>query len=834
MTKQTGPTKYLIRRYSKLFHQYFASYEVETNHSIKDDRHKIMVEGLGVQDFCDLLNRIGPTVSIDEAQKFIYEYDSTLLGCLNHTDFLDFMGDYTAVIKKGVDLATKVYKDHFDNQEDDNSIDFITMYPKLESYLAAVGFDDPENLTNPINPLTKSIEANFYLQDDYVLCRNISIRIFSIENIQECFKYMIKRRTHKLEYYSIDPFIRVTCGEEVKETTVLISSSSEFNWEQTLELSINIPKGNISDIHQWVQIQNIEFQLFDSNNMGLKSSVELIAYASMPLIRILMNPKKSFNAVLIMNRLDCDDRITSQPTLEVSFMDRTSEKYSWAKVADAYPSCEDVWLMKHDLKIRKDLGSKTLQTNNKSDEKTKKIEERIWALFLSTLHAIHDLFPLRDFRLIAMDEFQDFRFLCSFIQPINSLDAKLNTLPKMAEAVAHIPYQMPHVYSQASDSEYMNDIHPYDSKSLAGWIQTGYPGSFATETFMGPIGSPSTVVSRRGAGLVEHANLLCSLFRGKSINAFVALGEVKYRPYAWVVTIIPRSEITKHSQNDQSFMENQFYHTREQYLKLKYNDRETDFVYQQNKFAKLNSIQLVNRFNEKYSILHWDPLSGLYYTADECPYDVLNTLYYNQNIYFNVQSTNDCTNHTFSYDLFNSQKWIPFLTTEVIIHPGQIISQCEHPVLDYYPFEIDAVAENHRLVKELVDWIQLYRNHILLIPKTNFNRNICKLFQYLMDIRSKSGPKSSGTKNFGMNTNTNDDRILEVDENVIEENEEAEDIELNQDPLAQVAKSDSWWTDLYSDNCLQKFAIQLIPNHHFWYSQIFEFLVFEIILILGQ
>ncbi|KAJ2992659.1 hypothetical protein HDV02_002944 [Globomyces sp. JEL0801] len=691
MTKQTGPTKYLIRRYSKLFHQYFASYEVETNHSIKDDRHKIMVEGLGVQDFCDLLNRIkkGPTVSIDEAQKFIYEYDSTLLGCLNHTDFLDFMGDYTAVIKKGVDLATKVYKDHFDNQEDDNSIDFITMYPKLESYLAAVGFDDPENLTNPINPLTKSIEANFYLQDDYVLCRNISIRIFSIENIQECFKF--KRRTHKLEYYSIDPFIRVTCGEEVKETTVLISSSSEFNWEQTLELSINIPKGNISDIHQWVQIQNIEFQLFDSNNMGLKSSVELIAYASMPLIRILMNPKKSFNAVLIMNRLDCDDRITSQPTLEVSFMDRTSEKYSWAKVADAYPSCED--------------GK----------------EERIWALFLSTLHAIHDLFPLRDFRLIAMDEFQDFRFLCSFIQPINSLDAKLNTLPKMAEAVAHIPYQMPHVYSQASDSEYMNDIHPYDSKSLAGWIQTGYPGSFATETFMGPIGSPSTVVSRRGAGLVEHANLLCSLFRGKSINAFVALGEVKYRPYAWVVTIIPRSEITKHSQNDQSFMENQFYHTREQYLKLKYNDRETDFVYQQNKFAKLNSIQLVNRFNEKYSILHWDPLSGLYYTADECPYDVLNTLYHNQNIYFNVQSTNDCTNHTFSYDLFNSQKWIPFLTTEVIIHPGQIISQCDHP----------------------------------------------------------------GTKNFGMNTNTNDDRILEVDENVIEENEEEEDIELNQDPLVQ-------------------------------------------------
>lgn len=123
---------------------------------------------------------------------------------------------------------------------------------------------------------------------------------------------------------------------------------------------VKIPKGSISDIQQWVQIQNIEFFVYDSNDSCGTRAAELIFYASVPLIRVLLSTTKPLNAQIELIKLDCQKCEKDRPEIEVSFVDNTVEEWSWVKVVDAYLSCEEIWLMKYASKMKDDLGTLTL------------------------------------------------------------------------------------------------------------------------------------------------------------------------------------------------------------------------------------------------------------------------------------------------------------------------------------------------------------------------------------------------------------------------------------------------------------------------------------------
>jgi hypothetical protein len=129
---------------------------------------------------------------------------------------------------------------------------------------------------------------------------------------------------------------------------------------------IEIPLGVITDIQQWVQVQNIEFFLYDQNHAGNTNTTELLAYASVPLIRVLLSTRKPLTAVIELIRTDCT-RNGDNPTLEVAFSDQTQERLNWAKVVDSYMSNEDIWLMKYSEKMKIDLGQHTLRKMPEND-----------------------------------------------------------------------------------------------------------------------------------------------------------------------------------------------------------------------------------------------------------------------------------------------------------------------------------------------------------------------------------------------------------------------------------------------------------------------------------
>lgn len=79
--------------------------------------------------------------------------------------------------------------------------------------------------------------------------------------------YRLKKRDDEIDFKSLDPFVRITCAGVTKETSIIIGDINP-KWEQTLDFIIEIPTGMISDVQQWVQVQNIEFYLYDSNSLG--------------------------------------------------------------------------------------------------------------------------------------------------------------------------------------------------------------------------------------------------------------------------------------------------------------------------------------------------------------------------------------------------------------------------------------------------------------------------------------------------------------------------------------------------------------------------------------
>jgi hypothetical protein len=217
---------------------------------------------------------------------------------------------------------------------------------------------------------------------------------------------------------------------------------------------------------------------------------------------------------------------------------------------------------------------------------------------------------------------------------------RLKTLDEIAEAVAYIPYEPPIVAPQFGNQAFLLNQNEH---LLASWKTKGKcPGGFATETFMKQVASPSTMLVRRRGSLIEHAIFLCSLFRGKNVNAFVALGEVKHRPYAWVLTIIHRSDLESYFGSNSGLIEEQW-NKRNRALDLdsiEYKEDSETVLFRKQEFLKSKQVKEEAEFVKDHVVIHWDPLTGNWFTADEdgkVPFDVLTTIFNEKNQYFNVQ-----------------------------------------------------------------------------------------------------------------------------------------------------------------------------------------------------
>jgi hypothetical protein len=645
------------RRLVILFQQYADKINVhisDTRSSNKFDSTRQLDSRLTIESLRELLSNIGPLIDANQAKKFVLEYDSSCTGTLGLDDFIEFMGDYILVLGRAKEIAT----DHYNDQEDEN---FIETFPTIEDYLLTVGLEDPVGLVQTDEPISKLIQESFFLSDTDLLKRHVSIRVFCALDVTQVAKLKPQRANDAIQFLSLDPFVRIELANMSQETTIITNTLSP-HWDQTLDFVLEIPMGVITDIQQWVHHQNLKFFLYDANESGLVPSNELIGFASIPLIRVLLDRESSKSLTLELKTTAC----SKGPKLQVSIQDRTHEKYHWTKVLDSYLSNEDVWLMKYADKLKFDLGRYSLPKLPENVKSQSMLTDRIWALFISTLESLKNLFPLRNFSLVMLDEFNTFRFLCAFIRPISS---EFRTMEEAASAVANIPFEQTLLSPQWGG----NTLKYSSLDSISTWMM-GNTGDVATETLVGQVASPSTILVRRKASLIEHAILLCCFFRGMKIESYVAVGEVQHRPYAWVVSMFPFSEQatrlrTPKFKPSERFSSSQF---------VQYGEH----CFEARDFSKYNQLVEESQSAKESLLLHWDPLTGTPFSSESVPFDVLHTLFDETNQYFNVNPTvrpnqyYQLISELFSWSIQNIEKWVPFLTQDLVVRPGQVACYC--------------------------------------------------------------------------------------------------------------------------------------------------------------
>ena len=115
---------------------------------------------------------------------------------------------------------------------------------------------------------------------------------------------------------------------------------------------------------------------------------------------------------------------------------------------------------------------------------------------------------------------------------------------------------------------------------------------------------------------------------------------------------------------------------------LEYEEEKTFHKFKADKFLKKDLLFDGIAFRNNFSVLHWDPLSGVCYENQQIdvgypiPFDTVNTLFNERNIWFNLQPINHVHHSLFSWDLENRKNWVPFLTSDMIIKPCQILCPC--------------------------------------------------------------------------------------------------------------------------------------------------------------
>lgn len=269
---------------------------------------------------------------------------------------------------------------------------------------------------------------------------------------------------------------------------------------------------------------------------------------------------------------------------------------------------------------------------------------------------------------------------------------------------------------------------------------------------------------------------------------------MKHRPYAWVVTVIPRVHLADHlSPTDPALS----VAPTELPAIVEYEEGQTLFSFEKQSFHKHQLVCKETEYMKKYSIMHYDPLSGFSYDVmgrEAVPFDNLTTIFNDKNMWFNVQPTTVCTHPTFTWDLDNAQKWVPFLTPDLIIRPGQVLCSFATPTfINRFSYATDPVQKNHQLVTELAELLTLYRRNVLYIPTTTFFRPICAMVQAKMDSRSAGG------------------------EGDVEE-----------------SMKDEWWSNKHLVENLDQACTALLPSCHFWNGGLYQFMDIERNLIFEQ
>ncbi|KAJ1554910.1 hypothetical protein HK405_003744, partial [Cladochytrium tenue] len=550
-----------------------------------------------------LMPKLGPAGTLAAAKNYIYAHDSSATGALDFDDFLDFLAAYRTELDASRRHAAAVYEENLANA--DGYIDgdsqperesgrakisrkmraearrFLALHPTLDSYLAAQRLDDPALLFSDEDSVTRELRAAGAIPaSSPILVRSLTVRVAAARNLA-CLARPKLRRGVGVRLRALDPLVRVTCGGAGPAQTFAVrgaDGASRAEWHQDLHIRVTVPPGDLPDVVAWADRQDVVFELLDlvdDEDGGPRS--ETLATVSIPLTTVLLSSQRALwrciplepvdsilAAELVALGLDREKGLKDGmiPSLEVSIEDVTVERFAWAK--------DDSDVAEEEDEVNGHAGMERRQTskfgpNSKRARSPKKrggalgYEPRAWTQYGAVVRRLRHAFRRRAFPALAVDEHGAAVPLPALLRPVVPApgSAAAESPYAAASAVARVPLLAPPLRparvghsaalrARASGTAAAAVAAALAADAAAAPVRPPTPGPWgpprgAAETLGAPVAQPASVLLRRGGSLLEHALLLCDLLLGLGLQAYVAIGKVMQRPYAWVVTITPRT-----------------------------------------------------------------------------------------------------------------------------------------------------------------------------------------------------------------------------------------------------------------------------------------------------
>ncbi|KAI9218995.1 hypothetical protein BC828DRAFT_387180, partial [Blastocladiella britannica] len=641
-------------------------------------------------------------------------------------------------------------------------------------FLTFLNLDDPESLWSSGDALTRAMAETGLVTDYLFLQRTLTIRIIEARGLER-FARAKRRPNAAVSYATIDPFVRVTIAGAVKQTSAILGTTRPM-WDQELTFPIVIPPGEIHDVVNWISTHDIVLEICDLHNMGPVVHFETLAIGSVPLIQVLMAVQKPYELSVKLVPLDSEINpirgSQGSITLNLHATDHTQERGAIAKVLDVCPRTEDVWLRKYPDKVRKDLspaapepsshkkGKDSRATtavpsadpdSDDSDEEgpdgnfkeyLKSMEQHasassFWNYYMTIMDTTRQLFPRRNFAILALDESNTFRPLTCFLRPL-----KLPNQPQekpsrheLARYVAHIPCYSP--WTPLSDATHRalsklpsavaNTLH-HGTQPLADAYLT--PVTVAESRFT-QVATPASMVARGFGSVMDHAVLLCSLFLGAGSDAYIAFGAIRGRHAVWVVTIDVISPEDQHQHHHHQTPDSRHIGVGNNGSNSAMRRSGSVLDGKDAPFLLRDKLEAARQANAQYKVQRWDVVSGKSWTSmneGEFAFERIYSVCNHTNIWLNVQPVDMVTAPAYIWDLNNPQAWLPFATSQSAPETKQLMS-CIYT----YPYSLhdpllSIVPSSRSTLKSLGKLVQAYRKNQLLCT-TQYHRGTSKWLQ---------------------------------------------------------------------------------------------------------
>ena len=528
-------SQYQKNAYARIFHR-FATHESGS---------------ISLYDLVYCMPQFGPELSVNQCRELIYHYDSSRRGILSLTDFLIMLGDYEAAVKKIMEDASKPIDAGSGGSGATNQLlgferqEFLHI---LRSEYADLSEEEFLRIMNDIFPSEgaetdlSAVERPLFsglawceqkelprLEEQFV--RDIHVSLFRTSSLSAfCTPRMYKQ---KLLFGSVNPWIRISMGESAVESSVLMHAIKP-NWNEDLVLTAKCPVYDLYEVENWFAAQWVTVSLYDYQCSGIVPHSEWLGSATIPFMRILSHAGAAKTYILTINssmvgvvpiRVELSFRIPSDGVSEyflpkeVQFMQRYSSKLRH----DLTLGLRAGRTQEQALEARLMAGSSTEASSSAGNSKRKptapppkkQLEQDIAQVDLGItfydylsdfLTPMREQFARLPFRTLALDEYNTFRILTTFLIPM-TIPIHLSNANLLGKLVASIP------------------LGPSQN-----------PSAFPLPPYSDQVVSPATMLCRGWGSELEHAIFLCDLFLGLKLDAYVACGMRRGIPCFWVVT----------------------------------------------------------------------------------------------------------------------------------------------------------------------------------------------------------------------------------------------------------------------------------------------------------